>query len=481
MLPEWTVVGFSGHRKLAEPKAATDAIHRVFDRLAAHHGPLASVSSAASGADTLFVEEVARRNLPFRLILPFSKTRFQQDFTSADWQRVLPLMDKALIVEEISGAESDEEAYFETGILTVDKSDVMVFVWDSKPAAGLGGTGDVVKYARALNRPLVIIEPHTGTIAAEERLDQLPPQSVQTAWRDNPRAAVEYQFKEFDQTANRHAPKARNLVVIIIFLHLFAAAVGICALGLHSIIPDWAVDTASGVKIAALGTALVLAFQHGRARHEWMRSRIGAELCRSFLATWNLRRQAAIFPNMTLDGFEPLARSLRIAWYLDQTVACTLPEARAHYLKNRVCDQIRYFRKHCRRARFNFRLFKSLANVATIAAIGFSLLALFINPHAAAAQNGGNPGEQWMLTAKIFSLVLPLAGAAFMSVIGAQEYSRRGIRYDEMLVKLRGVARRLKTVQTWPGLFRVVLETENCLLQEMVEWHSFVRFAGEAP
>ncbi len=61
MLPEWTVVGFSGHRKLAEPKAVAAGIHKAFERLAANGSPLATVSSAASGADTLFVEEVARR------------------------------------------------------------------------------------------------------------------------------------------------------------------------------------------------------------------------------------------------------------------------------------------------------------------------------------------------------------------------------------------------------------------------------------
>jgi len=50
MLPEWTVVGFSGHRKLADPKVAATGIHNALERLAANHSPLASVSSAASGA-----------------------------------------------------------------------------------------------------------------------------------------------------------------------------------------------------------------------------------------------------------------------------------------------------------------------------------------------------------------------------------------------------------------------------------------------
>ena len=108
MLPEWTVVGFSGHRKLADPKVAAAAIHKALEQLAASHSPLAAVSSAASGADTLFVEEVAHRNLPYLLVLPFSKSRFQQDFNPADWQRIFPLIEKATHVEEVAGEESAE-------------------------------------------------------------------------------------------------------------------------------------------------------------------------------------------------------------------------------------------------------------------------------------------------------------------------------------------------------------------------------------
>jgi hypothetical protein len=171
MLPEWTVVGFSGHRKLADPKVAADAIRKTFDRLAAGHGPLAAVSSAASGSDTLFVEEVAHRNLPFRLILPFPKARFEQDFSPADWQRILPLIERATRVEELAGGKSAEEAYMETGKLTADRADIMIAVWDGKPAVGFGGTGDVVDYVRGLGKPLIIIDPTSGEIA-EERLEQ---------------------------------------------------------------------------------------------------------------------------------------------------------------------------------------------------------------------------------------------------------------------------------------------------------------------
>ncbi|HXE42062.1 MAG TPA: hypothetical protein VN516_03470, partial [Candidatus Baltobacteraceae bacterium] len=126
MLPEWTVVGFSGHRKLAGPQAVAEGIQKVLARLKADCNPLAAISSAASGADTLFVEAIAALKLPRLLILPFPAERFRQDFSSDEWERIWPHIQDATHVEEIAGEETDEQAYMETGIVTVDRSDVMI-------------------------------------------------------------------------------------------------------------------------------------------------------------------------------------------------------------------------------------------------------------------------------------------------------------------------------------------------------------------
>jgi hypothetical protein len=169
-------VGFSGHRRLADPDGAGRAIGRALEHLAIACGPLTGVASAACGADTLFLEQLAARSLPWRLILPFGRERFQKDFTPAEWERVSPLIARAASVEELPEAEPAEIGYLKAGYLTVERAEVMIVVWDGKPAAGPGGTGDTVAYARKLKRPLIIIDPATGNIQ-EERLDQLRPGS----------------------------------------------------------------------------------------------------------------------------------------------------------------------------------------------------------------------------------------------------------------------------------------------------------------
>ena len=468
MLPEWMVIGFSGHRKLPDPAVAAAGIRGAIDRLAATHGPLASVSSAAAGGDTLFVEEVARRNFPYLLVLPFARSRFQQDFEPADWQRILPFIEKAARVEEVAGEESPEGAYMETGIQTVDRADVMIVIWNEKPSAGFGGTGDVVAYARELGKPLLIIDPVSGKIS-DERLDRLPHgKSLPADWSRNPRETVEKHLKELDDNAKHHAPKSRHLVLNIILFQLAASAVGLIALTFE--IHGRANQLIMLSELILLGIAFAFLLQHHRKSSEWLKSRIEAELCRSFLATWDLRRRADYFPKISLQEFSPLCRNVRLIRSLDKTPGLPLESARDGYLEKRVQDQLKYFSRECSKARTLHRKLHSVASAATAIAAMLSLLALVLSLL--------NFPVLVFAAPKYLSLVLPLISAAFFSLVITQDYSRRAGRYGEMAAMLENAAKRLKMVQTWNGLARIAAETEEELMQEIIEWRSFRQFAG---
>jgi hypothetical protein len=67
-----------------------------------------------------------------------------------------------------------------------------------------------------------------------------------------------------------------------------------------------------------------------------------------------------------------------------------------------------------------------------------------------------------------------------LSLVISREFSRRFIRYYQMATKLRNVKQQLGHVKSWPTLLRVVTETEDALLDEVVEWHAYLRFAGES-
>lgn len=167
MLPQWMLVGFTGHRQVANSEVVTRGLRAVLDRLEKSSAPLAAVSSVASGWDTLFLEEAVRRKLPFFLILPFKRARFQLDFSPTDWNRAEAVMREALDCEEIAEADTDNEAYLEAGKRTVDQTDVLLTVWNWESAVGIGGTADVVSYARSLGKPVIIINATTGEIQDE--------------------------------------------------------------------------------------------------------------------------------------------------------------------------------------------------------------------------------------------------------------------------------------------------------------------------
>ena len=60
------------------------------------------------------------------------------------------------------------------GLRTVDQSAAVIAFWDGQPAAGRGGTAEIVEYVRKQQKPLLWIHAATGEITAE-RLDKLFP------------------------------------------------------------------------------------------------------------------------------------------------------------------------------------------------------------------------------------------------------------------------------------------------------------------
>jgi hypothetical protein len=225
------------------------------------------------------------------------------------------------------------------------------------------------------------------------------------------------------------------------------------------------------VELIFLGIAFGSSLQHHRKSHAWMKSRIAAEICRSFLAMWDMRRRTDHFPRLSIQGFDRMCRNLRLVRFLDKTPPLPLEQVRDRYLKDRVVKQIGYFEAKGRLARENHRKFKTAMLITTAAAMLCSLLTFI---HASMGITGLG-----LVIPKYLSLLLPLASAAFFLLLVTQDYSRRAIRYAEMVLLLDESKIRLDGVKTWSGLARIALETEEQLLQEVVEWHSFRQFAGD--
>jgi hypothetical protein len=152
------VLGITGHQKLHDAEAWHWVGTALQSALAEVSPPLIGCSSLAVGADQLFAELVLRHGGELRVILPFSA--YEETFTSGDdRESYIDLLDRAAAVEILSACVTKEEAYLAAGQRVVDLAERIIAVWNGQKAAGLGGTGDIVRYALTSGKEVLHLNP----------------------------------------------------------------------------------------------------------------------------------------------------------------------------------------------------------------------------------------------------------------------------------------------------------------------------------
>jgi hypothetical protein len=152
-----TVVGVTGHRII--PLGARDFVATaVDDILRDTESPLDAFTSLAAGADQLVATAVLRAGGRLHVILP--SCGYERTFDAReDLVRFRSLLEAADAVISLEYAEPSEEAFLAAGKSIVDHCDVLIAVWDGEPARGLGGTADVVGYARHTGKAVSVVWP----------------------------------------------------------------------------------------------------------------------------------------------------------------------------------------------------------------------------------------------------------------------------------------------------------------------------------
>jgi len=151
-------LGITGHQRL---KVVSDWVwvrRQMCALIAQLPKPLTGITSLAIGADQLFAEIITRHGGSVEVIVPFEGygERFTEEPGKSQYRRLLRAASK---IEVLLKEGSDEEAYLAAGIRVVDLCDLLVAVWDGKPASGLGGTADIVSYALQTQTSLIHLNP----------------------------------------------------------------------------------------------------------------------------------------------------------------------------------------------------------------------------------------------------------------------------------------------------------------------------------
>ena len=486
-LPQFHVVGFTGHRRLEDGPGVAGAIREAIAALRREApGEWIALSSAAAGSDMLFAREAIAQGCAWHAVLPLAPTEFKRDFSEAEWSEVEALLAQAEQVRVLDEIGAREDAYLDAGMETVHDADIVLAVWDGEAARGKGGTGDVISYARDLGRPLIIIDARTLTIRRENAstykaqdrdlayfngLAAAPPATGGAA---NPFGAPDdilYFQRKVDHMASRGAPQFRRLIASTTVLHVLAtliAAAGL-AFALESSVLPW-------MKLAclagALGVALLLRRQG--AHHHWVRCRLAAEFCRSALATWGLPRGVLLFGELDLPGLRLLARALDV---LHRRAAgaesVSMDEFKRLYIAHRIDDQLNYYESHLAKALPQLVWLRAGFWCSTLAAI--TCTAVYALYRIWNFANIPPWAEQWIF--HFLPISLPVVAAAFISLISINDLHRRVARYWEMCAVLQTARKQIAYSRTWNSLERIVQKTEQALLQEVIEWHSITSFA----
>ncbi|MFD6533594.1 hypothetical protein [Streptomyces sp. NPDC060184] len=148
-------IGVTGHRSIP-PQAHAHVREALRTALREAGDPLEALSSLAVGADQLFARLALARGARLTAVIPSDD--YEECFDDeGDLKRYLALKSLAGREVRLDFRHSTDEAYYAAGTWIADHCDRLVAVWDGLPARGLGGTGDIVTYARALGRPVTVI------------------------------------------------------------------------------------------------------------------------------------------------------------------------------------------------------------------------------------------------------------------------------------------------------------------------------------
>jgi hypothetical protein len=490
IVPSFWFVGFSGHRRVENPEKILAILTEELRKLRQQtSSELIGISSLAIGGDHLFLRACRAESIHYELLLPFPEEEFRKDFDAEDWQAAQELSKTALTTRTQVMKGGRPESYLFCGTEIVNECDVLVVVWNGLAAAGVGGTKDIVDYARRLQRPLIWIHSETFEVRTENLSEHpfedkitasmrkiLAPAGKEEELSDSdPRSAIQRLMTKADSYATRSAPNVRRLAALIVLLNL--TLVGIGSAG--SIAALWPSPFSRNLgtifnvmKFVLFIIVFGLAASNAAKvqRGYWLTCRFAAEVCRSVLATWELPIQTSL----ALDGGpSEFSHLLRSVCFL-RSLGSKLPmvgntDALNKYVEERIDGQIRYYNEKSAGLR-PWRTALRVGFLASMIVTCILMLALIL----------GGLLKHWIASENIYAGVAtqllsftPLLATSALSLIYVYEIQRRlvhNIRMARLLVRYKT---QIETALTAEALESHITRAEHAQLGEVQDWYYY--------
>lgn len=173
-------IGVTGHRNINE--ICTQIIENQLEKLEEEYFIETVYSPLAEGADRIvakfFIDLKGKsKDKTTKIIvpLPFNKeiykTTFEDDNSNEEFKKLLDAtytcyeLNNTYDQKEIKqNADTRNMLYKNVGEHVVENSDIIVAIWDGKPSNGVGGTAEIVEYAKKKNKIILYINSETGEV-----------------------------------------------------------------------------------------------------------------------------------------------------------------------------------------------------------------------------------------------------------------------------------------------------------------------------
>jgi hypothetical protein len=346
----------------------------------------------------------------------------------------------------------------------------------------MGGTQEIVSFARKMGKPIIWFHSTTGTMQVFNEpvlqelqqlqdpeldfLNALPDAGVMLSTESSTELAMAW-LQKIDRNASRLAPQVRSLSFIPIVYT--AAAAFFSGAGLALPHPEtWlAIGTILGITAAALPVALRLSQRQTR----WARTRTATEVCRSVLTLWGAPVAEEVIEPEIVPELTGMLMSLNLLKALDGSRGrVSIDEFKECYRKERVSHQLEYFSRHAMQSAHDVRRYRVASWICT--GVATLITAWLIVSRAEFKSAPLFLGQRWLTVAvsALFQLAT-IAGALLI----VHDCERRQRRYRELHDWLKQWDTELDALRTWPAVLKVAGRIERALLAELLEWKSLAR------
>jgi hypothetical protein len=514
-------IGITGHRDVTtdHPGLSTEianAIEYIIERLATdpdrvRSGEIAltAVSALAEGADRLVANEILKhKGSRLEIVLPLPPEDYRHDFGSPESVREFDELRKkhGSTTDTVQTAGPRDEAYELAGRAVVDRSDVMIVVWDGEPARGRGGTAEIYTYAQRWQKPILVISindnsakldtdhvPGTakGNIPlspmsmlrldeynherlSEPAVDALPPLLAKTDTTHRLKSSTQlnehifYYFARADLVATRFQ---HQWLYAIRLLYTLAPLAILVVAAQVTFSPDRVGYAWFEFAILIMIIVVLIVARWKRWHQRWVSARYLAEQIRSLmflgLTGVTLEKSPAAADDRAVTESSWTERAVTEIWFTrpryvpDADISVLIAVLYEEWIK----PQRRYHSKVSRK----YRTLSTRFQAAAVAL--FSLSALFALLHSlGAADTTSRPFKWW----DFLAIAIPGTAAALGGYGAQRDYLRHAERSKVFAVTLDSAGERLLAAGSLQDVQQAALIVSHAMRSEASEWYSVV-------